>query len=42
MKQYKNATGEIVAVGELDFTAGLATGTYSGTICKGDGEGDAS
>lgn len=33
-KQFKDATGEYVATGELDFITGVATGTFTSTVCK--------
>jgi len=38
--QYAHATGEIVAPGVLDLVTGATVGTYSGTICLGEGEDD--
>jgi hypothetical protein len=37
-KQYKHASGTIVAVGVFDFASGGTAGTYTGTICKGGDE----
>jgi hypothetical protein len=36
-RQYKGAAGEIVASGVLDFTTGLAAGTYTGEIDRHEG-----
>ena len=33
-KQFKDATGQYVATGELDFVTGIATGTFTSTVCK--------
>lgn len=33
-KQFKNATGTYVATGDLDFITGVATGTFTSTVCK--------
>ena len=33
-KQFKDATGTYVATGELDFLTGVATGTFTSTVCK--------
>jgi hypothetical protein len=36
---YKKASGNFVATGVLDFVTGDAVGTYTSTICKGNGHG---
>jgi hypothetical protein len=33
-RQFKDATGEYVATGELDFVTGVATGTFTANVCK--------
>ena len=33
-KQFKDATGQYVATGQLDFVTGIATGTFTSTVCK--------
>jgi len=40
-RQYEGATGQIVAPGVLDLATGGTVGTYSGTICKAQDDGDA-
>lgn len=33
-KQFKNATGQYVATGQLDFVTGQAIGTFTSSVCK--------
>lgn len=33
-KQFTNATGQYVATGQLDLVTGVATGTFTSTVCK--------
>lgn len=33
-KQFQDATGTYVATGELNFVTGVATGTFTSTVCK--------
>lgn len=40
-RQYEGATGQIVAPGVLNLATGGTVGTYSGTICKAQDDGDA-
>ena len=39
-RQYAGATGQIVAPGILTLATGATVGTYSGTICKAQGDED--
>ena len=39
-RQYDGATGQIVAPGVLDLASGGTVGTYSGTICKAQDDGE--
>jgi hypothetical protein len=39
-RQYAGATGSIVAPGVLDLATGATVGTYSGTICKAEDDGE--
>ena len=36
--RYKNASGAFVATGELNGPTGVAVGTYTATICHGNGD----
>ena len=38
--RYASASGTLVAQGTLDLTTGQATGSYTGAICRPDGDGD--
>ncbi len=33
-KQYATATGQFVATGQLDFSTGAASGTFTSNVCK--------